>query len=32
MSVAAPVPAEALRSDVSDEVTMVLRDLADRHP
>ncbi|HEU4541361.1 MAG TPA: ABC transporter substrate-binding protein, partial [Jiangellaceae bacterium] len=32
MSVAAPVPADALRSDVSDEVTMVLRDLADRHP
>jgi len=32
MSVAAPVPADALRSDVSDEVTMVLRDLADRRP
>ncbi|HEU4543260.1 MAG TPA: ABC transporter substrate-binding protein, partial [Jiangellaceae bacterium] len=32
MSVAAPVPADALRSDVSDEVTMVLRDLAERRP
>jgi oligopeptide transport system substrate-binding protein len=32
MSVTAPKPADALRSDVSDEITMVLRGLAERRP